>query len=134
MTAIPSHEIQIRVRYQETDGQRRVHHANYLNYFEVARTEMLRGSGVTYRDLEDAGVFLVVSEATCSYKAPADYDDLLTIRTWIEKVGGASLRHGYEVVRDTTILARGTTVVVCVDCEGKVQRMPDWLRGPPASR
>jgi len=134
MTAIPSHEIQIRVRYQETDGQRRVHHANYLNYFEVARTEMLRGSGVTYRDLEDAGVFLVVSEATCSYKAPADYDDLLTIRTWIEKAGGASLRHGYEVVRDTTILARGTTVVVCVDCEGKVQRMPDWLRGPPASR
>ena len=134
MTAIPSHEIQIRVRYQETDGQRRVHHANYLNYFEVARTEMLRGSGVTYRDLEDAGVFLVVSEATCSYKAPADYDDLLTIRTWIEKVGGASLRHGYEVVRDTMILARGTTVVVCVDREGKVQRMPDWLRGTPASR
>ena len=134
MTAIPSHEIQIRVRYQETDGQRRVHHANYLNYFEVARTEMLRGSGVTYRDLEDAGVFLVVSEATCSYKAPADYDDLLTIRTWIEKVGGASLRPGYEVVRDTMILARGTTVVVCVDREGKVQRMPDWLRGTSASR
>ena len=134
MTAIPSHQIQIRVRYQETDGQRRVHHANYLNYFEVARTEMLRACGVTYRDLEDAGVFLVVSEATCSYKAPADYDDLLTIRTWIEKAGGASLRHGYEVVRDTTILARGTTVVVCVDREGKVQRMPDWLRGTPASR
>jgi acyl-CoA thioester hydrolase len=134
MTAIPSHEIQIRVRYQETDGQRRVHHANYLNYFEVARTEMLRGYGVTYRELEDAGVFLVVSEATCSYKAPADYDDLLTIRTWIEKAGGASLRHGYEVVRDTAILARGTTVVVCVDREGKVQRMPDWLRGTPASR
>jgi len=134
MTAIPSHEIQIRVRYQETDGQRRVHHANYLNYFEVARTEMLRAYGVTYRELEDAGVFLVVSEATCSYKAPADYDDLLTSRTWIEKAGGASLRHGYEVVRDTTILARGTTVVVCVDREGKVQRMPDWLRGPPASR
>jgi len=134
MTAIPSHQIQVRVRYQETDGQRRVHHANYLNYFEVARTEMLRGYGVTYRELEDAGVFLVVSEATCSYKAPADYDDLLTIRTWIEKAGGASLRHGYEVVRDTTILARGTTVVVCVDREGKVQRMPDWLRGTPASR
>lgn len=89
MTAIPSHEIQIRVRYQETDGQR-VHHANYLNYFEVARTEMLRACGVTYRELEDAGVLLVVSEATCSYKAPADYDDLLTIRTWIEKVGGES--------------------------------------------
>ena len=85
MTAMPTHEITVRVRYQETDGQRRVHHANYLNYFEVARTEMLRASGITYRELEDAGVFLVVSEANCSYKAPADYDDLLTIRTWIEK-------------------------------------------------
>ena len=74
MTAMPTHEITVRVRYQETDGQRRVHHANYLNYFEVARTEMLRASGITYRELEDAGVFLVVSEATCSYKAPADYD------------------------------------------------------------
>ena len=127
MTAMPTHEITVRVRYQETDGQRRVHHANYLNYFEVARTEMLRASGITYRELEDAGVILVVSEATCSYKAPADYDDLLTIRTWIEKAGGASLRHGYEVVRDATIIASGSTVVVCV-----VQRMPDWLRGPPA--
>ena len=132
MTAMPTHEITVRVRYQETDGQRRVHHANYLNYFEVARTEMLRASGITYRELEDAGVILVVSEATCSYKAPADYDDLLTIRTWIEKAGGASLRHGYEVVRDATIIASGSTVVVCVDRKGRVQRMPDWLRGPPA--
>jgi acyl-CoA thioester hydrolase len=133
MTATPSHETQVRVRYQETAGQRRVHHANYLNYFEVARTEMLRASGVTYREFEDAGVFLVVSEATCSYKAPADYDDLLTIRTWIEKAGGASLRHGYEVIRDGTIIATGTTVVVCVDRDGRVRRMPDWLRGPPSS-
>jgi acyl-CoA thioester hydrolase len=132
MTDMPTHEITVRVRYQETDGQRRVHHANYLNYFEVARTEMLRASGITYRELEDAGVLLVVSEATCSYKAPADYDDLLTIRTWIEKAGGASLRHGYEVVRDATIIASGSTVVVCVDRDGRVQRMPDWLRGPPA--
>lgn len=134
MTATPSHETQVRVRYQETDGQRRVHHANYLNYFEVARTEMLRASGVTYREFEDAGVFLVVSEATCSYKAPADYDDLLTIRTWVDRAGGASLRHGYEVIRDGTIIATGTTVVVCVDRDGRVRRMPDWLRGPPPSR
>lgn len=130
MTANPPHEIQVRVRYQETDGQRRVHHANYLNYFEVARTEMLRASGITYRELEDAGVFLVVSEASCSYRAPADYDDLLTIRTWVERSGGASLQHGYEVIRDATIIANGTTVVVCVDREGRVRRLPDRLRGP----
>ena len=129
MTASPSHEIQVRVRYSETDGQRRVHHANYLNYFEVARTEMLRASGITYRELEDAGVLLVVSDVSCSYKAPADYDDLLTIRTWVEKAGGASLRHGYEVIRDAKIIATGATVVVCIDRDGRVRRMPEWLQG-----
>lgn len=123
------HETTIRVRYQETDGQRRLHHANYLTYFEVGRTEMLRATGVTYREFEDAGLFLVVSEVTCSYRAPADYDDVLTVRTRLEKVGGASLRHGYEIVRGRTILATGSTVVVCVDRDGHVRRLPEWLRG-----
>ena len=90
---------------------------------------MLRESGVTYREFEDAGLYLVVSEASCSYRAPADYDDMLVIRTWVEKAGGASLRHGYEVVRGTTIIATGSTVVVCVDRDGRVRRLPDWLRG-----
>ncbi|RLS33444.1 MAG: acyl-CoA thioesterase [Planctomycetota bacterium] len=123
------HQTEIRVRYQETDGQRRVHHANYLTYFEVGRTEMLRAKGATYREFEDAGLYLVVSEVSCSYRAPADYDDLLTLRTWVEKTGGASIRHGYEVLRGNRILATGSTVVVCVDREGKVCRLPDWLRG-----
>jgi YbgC/YbaW family acyl-CoA thioester hydrolase len=82
------HETQIRVRYKETDGQRRVHHSNFLTSFEVGRTEMLRSRGATYRDFEDAGLFLVVSEASCRYMQPADYDDLLTIRTTLEAVGG----------------------------------------------
>lgn len=124
-----THETTIRVRYQETDGQRRLHHANYLTYFEVGRTEMLRATGVSYRAFEDAGLFLVVSEVTCSYRAPADYDDVLTVRTRLEKVGGASIRHAYEIVRGTTILATGSTVVVCVDREGRVHRLPEWLRG-----
>ena len=124
------HETSIRVRYQETDGQRRVHHANYLTYFEVGRTEMLRAAGgVTYREFEDAGLFLVVSEASCSYRMPADYDDLLTVRTRVEKAGGASLRHGYEIIRGSEIIATGSTTVVCVDREGRVRRLPDWLRG-----
>ena len=124
------HETSIRVRYQETDGQRRVHHANYLTYFEVGRTEMLRAAGgVTYREFEEAGLFLVVSEASCSYRMPADYDDLLTVRTRVEKAGGASLRHGYEIIRGSEIIATGSTTVVCVDREGRVRRLPDWLRG-----
>ena len=122
-----SHEIEIRVRYQETDGQRRLHHANYFTYFEMGRTEMLRARGATYRQFEDAGLMMVVSEATCRYRAPAEYDDLLTLRTWVEQMGGASIKHGYEVIRDGVIIATGATVVVCVDTEGKVRRLPEWL-------
>ena len=125
--ALASHETEIRVRYQETDAQRRVHHANFLTYFEIGRTEMLRARGATYRQFEEAGLFLVVSEASCRYRAPAEYDDLLRVRTYVEKVGGASIQHGYEVIRGTTILATGSTVVVCVDREGRVRRLPEWL-------
>lgn len=125
--ALASHETTIRVRYQETDGQRRVHHANYLTYFEIGRTEMLRSRGATYRQFEDAGLMLVVAEASCSYRAAAEYDDLLVVKTFVEKVGGASIEHAYEVVRDGTIIASGRTVVVCVDGEGRVKRLPQWL-------
>jgi acyl-CoA thioester hydrolase len=121
------HEMEIRVRYQETDGQRRVHHANYLTYFEMGRTEMLRTHGHTYRAFEDAGLFMVVADASCKYQAPAEYDDLLVLRTRVEKVGAAHIKHAYEVIRGTTIIATGTTTVVCVDAEGKVQRLPDWM-------
>ena len=121
------HEIEIRVRYQETDGQRRAHHANFLTYFEMGRTEMLRAQGRTYREFEDAGLFMVVSEATVQYRAPAGYDDVLRLRTRVEKVGAAHIRHAYEVVRGTTIIVTGTTTVVCVDAEGHVRRLPDWM-------
>jgi len=125
--ALAFHETEIRVRYQETDGQRRVHHANFLTYFEIGRTEMLRSRGATYRQFEDAGLFLVVSEATCKYRAAAEYDDLLLVRTFVEKVGGASIEHAYEVIRGTSIIATGRTVVVCVDRDGRVNRLPAWL-------
>ena len=122
-----AHEIEIRVRYQETDGQRRVHHANFLTYFEMGRTEMLRAQGRTYREFEDDGLFMVVSEATVRYHAPADYDDLLRLRTRVEKVGAAHIRHAYEVIRGTTIVVTGETTVVCVDATGRVRRLPEWL-------
>jgi acyl-CoA thioester hydrolase len=125
--AVPVHEMEIRVRYQETDGQRRLHHANYLTYFEMGRTEMLRAHGHTYRAFEDAGLFMVVADVSCKYHAPAEYDDLLILRTRVEKVGAAHIRHAYEVIRGTTIVATGTTTVVCVDTEGKVRRLPDWM-------
>ena len=124
-----THEMEIRVRYQETDGQRRVHHANYLTYFEMGRTEMLRARGRTYREFEDAGLMLVVADVSCSYRAAAEYDDLLVLRTRVEKAGAAHIRHAYELVRGATVIATGSTTVVCVDRAGKVRRLPDWLAG-----
>lgn len=127
------HEMEIRVRYQETDGQRRLHHANYLTYFEMGRTEMLRAHGHTYRDFEDAGLFMVVSEAQCRYLAPAEYDDVLVLRTRVEKIGAAHIKHAYEVIRGKAIIATGSTTVVCVDPEGRVRRLPDWMLGDPVT-
>ena len=79
-------EITIRVRYAETDRMGLLHHANYLVYFEQARTELLRDLGLTYKDMEDAGFLLVVVKVEVRYKLPARYDDLLTIRTSVARI------------------------------------------------
>ena len=121
------HEMEVRVRYQETDGQRLVHHANFLTYFEMGRTEMLRSHGHTYLAFEEAGLFMVVSEASVHYHAPAEYDDLLLLRTRVEKIGAAHIKHAYEVIRGDRIIVTGSTTVVCVDREGRVRRLPEWM-------
>lgn len=126
---LAQHEIELRVRYQETDGQGRLHHANYINYFEVGRVELLRASGKSYRELEREGLFLVVAEADCRYFAAAEYDDLLRVRTTTAKAKGARIEHLYEVFRGDELLAKGRTVVACVDRDGKVRRLPQWLTG-----
>ena len=127
-TMITEHEIEVRVRYQETDGQARVHHANYLTYFEMARTEMLRASGTTYRDFEETGLMLVVAEVKVLYYLPADYDDLLRVRVQTTKAKGARVYQSYEVSRGEEVLARGESVLACVDRSGRVTRLPTWLR------
>ena len=121
-------EIQIRVRYAETDRMGLLHHANYLVYFEQARTELLRDQRATYRDIEDQGFFLVVAKVEIKYKAPAHYDDLLTIRTTVTRTTPIRLEHAYEVFRpDGTLVALGATTLACVNREGKLQAMPEWL-------
>ena len=77
---MPVSQTRIRVRYAETDRMGLLHHANYLVYFEQARTELLRQLGLTYKDLEDQGFLLVVTKVEIRYKSPARYDDVLTIR------------------------------------------------------
>jgi acyl-CoA thioester hydrolase len=124
---MPTGEIQVRVRYAETDQMGVLHHANYLVYFEQARTELLRQQGRTYRDMEAEGFFLVIAKAEVKYRAPARYDDLLTIRTTVTRTSPVRLEHCYEVFRDGTLLAEGTTTLACVDRNGKLQAMPAWV-------
>ena len=122
------HEIEIRVRYQETDAMGRVHHANYINYFEIGRIELLRATGRNYRRLEDEGLFLVVSEMSCRYLGAARYDDMLRVRTTTTQMGRATVQHAYQVFRGEELIVEGASTVACVDDQGKVRRLPDWLR------
>ncbi|MFO0801625.1 MAG: thioesterase family protein [Gemmataceae bacterium] len=122
-----SGETQIRVRYAETDRMGLLHHANYLVYFEQARTELLRQQGRTYKDIEDEGFFLVISKLEVKYKLPAHYDDVLTIRTTVTRTSPIRLEHKYEVLREGTLIAEGMTTLACVDADGKLQQMPEWL-------
>jgi acyl-CoA thioester hydrolase len=124
---ISHHDEQIRVRYQETDAMGRVHHASFITYFEIGRTELLRATGKTYRQFEEQGLMLVVTEISCEYFEPALYDDLLTVRTTTASAKGARIEHHYEVFRGETLLARGHSVVACVDRMGKVRRLPPSL-------
>lgn len=133
MEILRNHQTEIRVRYQETDGQGRLHHANYVNYFEVARVEMLRASGVSYRDLEAQGTHLVVVELNCQYFQGASFDDVLTINVELEWAKGVRIKHKYRVFREQQLLATGTTIVASIDAQGKVQRLPTWLRAEPLS-
>ncbi|WP_339910347.1 thioesterase family protein [Symmachiella dynata] len=121
------HEIQVRVRYSETDAMGYLHHANYLNFFEMGRTELLRASGGNYRSVEGQGLFIVVVKMEVRYRAPARYDDVLTVKTQLIRSSPAKLIHNYQVFRDDVLLCEAETLLGCVDAEGKIQRMPDFL-------
>ena len=120
-------EIQIRVRYAETDRMGLLHHANYLVYFEQARTELLREHHGAYKELEDQGYYLVIARAEIKYKSPAHYDDVLTIRTTVTRTTPIRIEHKYEVFREGTLICEGATTLACVDRQGKLQAMPAWL-------
>ena len=121
-------DLTIRVRYAETDRMGLLHHANYLVYFEAGRTELLRKRGMVYRDVEDAGHFLVIVDVGCKFKRPAYYDDLLTLTTVVERVTHVKIVHRYEVRRDGVLLAEGHSTLACVDRDGRPQALPPAFR------
>jgi acyl-CoA thioester hydrolase len=129
-----SGSVRLRVRYCECDPMNVAHHASYIAWLEIGRTELLRTSGVSYADLEKAGVFLVVAKLNVKYRRPIRYDDVVEVRsTW---VGGSRVKieHEYEVAvierggkPDDHIAAIASTTLACVDREGKIQELPRWL-------
>jgi acyl-CoA thioester hydrolase len=120
--------ITVRVPYADTDQMNMVYHGNYLVYFEMARTELLRAYGLPYAKLEEMGVLLPVIEAHCAYRSPARYDDLLTVQTTPELLGAVRFRMHYTVLRDGERLVTGYTDHACVGRDGRPLRMhPELL-------
>ena len=122
------HETEIRVRYAETDQMGIVHHANYLVWFELGRSEFCRARGFSYKEMEEKdNALMVVAEVYCRYKSPAYYEDVLHIRTKIGEVRSRSVRFIYEVYRpfDQILLCDGETLHLVTDENKKVRTMPE---------
>ena len=123
---MPSSVTRLRVRYAETDKMGIVYYANYFVWFEVARTDLLRELGWSYREMEHAGVSLPVIEAQCEYKRPAKYDDEIDVRTQGRMISPIRMQFDYEVIRagDGVLAAAGRTVHAALDREGRPCRLP----------
>jgi len=117
-----------RVLYGDTDQMQVVYYASYLRFFEGARNEWIRGHGVSYAQIEAAGVYLPVVEVNARYYRPARYDDLLEIETEVSTTR-VRIRFDYQVRRQGApeVLTHGFTVHASVNREGRLVRMPDWL-------
>ena len=124
---IASHQLSVRVNYHETDGQRRVHHANYLNYFERGRVEMLRDAGTSYRELEDTGLMLVVSEMKIRYHSAAQFDDKLVLTTQLVEIRKVRLAHHYQIHRGEDLIVDADSIIACIDSTGRPKRLPQSL-------
>ncbi len=122
-----------------------VHHSSYLPWMEIGRTELLREVGESYATLEASGVFMVVTKAEIKYRRPLRYDDVIEIRTKVDKASKVKLHHSYEIVlierggsapdlADPAVPADGvcavaTTELACVGSDGRPKVMPMWLVG-----
>lgn len=115
-----------RVNYSETDQMGFVYHANYLVWLDIARTEHLRQTGVTYKDMEERGVFLAVTEARIRYRKAARYDDVVRITCWVRDLASRRVVFGYTVERAETaeLLATAETALIALDRQRALARVP----------
>ena len=120
----PAHQVEYRVIYGDTDAAGIVYHANYLRYFEIGRTELMRKRGMPYSRIEELGFILPVTECYTRFKASARYDELITIHACMAEVKRVSCRFHYRITRPVEgreqLLVKGFTVHACVDANGKL--------------
>ncbi|MDR0294712.1 MAG: acyl-CoA thioesterase [Prevotellaceae bacterium] len=111
-----SYEMTHRVAYYETDVMGYVHHSNYVRFFEIARTELMRTAGYTYAELEASGIMMPIIEVHSRYYQPGKYDDLLTFRATIKELQGVRLVIEYEVLNEAgVLLCTGSTTLAFID-------------------
>jgi len=121
-------ETRIRVRYAETDQMGVVYHANHFIWFEVGRVEFLRQLGFSYKDMEQHdNCFIAVVDARCRYKAPAQYDDEIIVRTRLKNIRESVIHFGYELIRvaDDAVLAEGETTHIVADAQMRKTTLPE---------
>lgn len=124
--ASPISETYVRVNYSETDQMGVVYHARYLVWLDVARTEHLRRSGLSYRELEADGLRLAVSDVSIRYRQPARYDDSIRIRCWVRELASRRVEFGYAVehAEDGQLLATASTGLLALDSAMTITRLP----------
>jgi acyl-CoA thioester hydrolase len=125
--------IEHRVNYSETDQMGLVYHANYVIWLDLARTEHLRGTGVTYKEMEEQGVYLAVTDLQVRYRRAARYDDLVRVRCWVREVASRRVTFGYAVEREGTaataeLLATAQTSLMALDRGHSPTRIPEHVR------
>lgn len=123
------HEIELRVRYAETDQMGIVYYGNYAQYFEVGRVEWLRKFGISYKSMEEQGLMLPVISLNVSFKKPARYDDLIKVKTELVKLPSARIEFDYEITNKSgEILTHGNTVLVFMDVNtNRPTKCPEYL-------
>jgi acyl-CoA thioester hydrolase len=124
---LDEHQITFRVRYPDCDPMGVVHHSRFFQYFEMGRIELLRASGASYAELEMAGVLFVVVKAECRYRAPARFDDEVTLITRVARRTHVRIDHEYVLKRGATVLAEALTTIACVDRQGQLREIPEEM-------
>ena len=121
-------QITIKPRYCECDPMGVAHHSVYPVWFEMGRTELLRSTGISYRELEEEGVFLAVVRLDIRYRQSARYDDDLILETEITSVGRVKIEHEYRLLRGEVLIATGRTTLACLNSEGSACLLPDRIQ------